>query len=145
MMPHLGVLSTVHPKAALEIFEKDCLVPLGTCVAPRGVVERGKELFNIELTMPDGSVKRESLNMGEIRLVKLGPELEVEARITPREKCDVGAGPGHSLTTKIRGGAAGIILDARGRPLQLPSDRAEMKKTLTNWLDSLGMYTEDET
>ncbi|UCE97007.1 MAG: glutamate mutase L, partial [Candidatus Bathyarchaeota archaeon] len=29
MMPHLGVLSTVHPKAAIEIFEKDCLVKMG--------------------------------------------------------------------------------------------------------------------
>ncbi len=34
MMPHLGVLSTIHPAAATEVFEKDCLVRLGTCVAP---------------------------------------------------------------------------------------------------------------
>ena len=36
MMPHLGVLSTIHPAAATEVFEKDCLVRLGTCVAPVG-------------------------------------------------------------------------------------------------------------
>jgi len=29
MIPHLGVLSTVHPEAAMEIFEKDCMVRLG--------------------------------------------------------------------------------------------------------------------
>src|SRR5262245_6892662 len=37
MMPHLGVLSTVNEQAATEVFIKDCLVPLGTCVAPIGV------------------------------------------------------------------------------------------------------------
>ena len=35
MMPHLGVLSTVHETAALEVFDRDCLVHLGPCVAPR--------------------------------------------------------------------------------------------------------------
>jgi uncharacterized protein (TIGR01319 family) len=36
MAPHLGVLSTVNPRAATEVFEKDCLIFLGTCIAPRG-------------------------------------------------------------------------------------------------------------
>ena len=33
MMPHLGVLSTVNEQAATEVFEKDCLIYLGVCVA----------------------------------------------------------------------------------------------------------------
>src|SRR5215831_4317647 len=36
MMPHLGVLAQVHPQAALEVFEKDCLIYLGTCIAAKG-------------------------------------------------------------------------------------------------------------
>ncbi|GAH46233.1 unnamed protein product, partial [marine sediment metagenome] len=36
MMPHLGVLSTVHEESATEVFEKDCLLPLGHCIAPAG-------------------------------------------------------------------------------------------------------------
>jgi hypothetical protein len=40
MMPHLGVLSTIHPDAATEVFEKDCLVRLGTCVATVGAPKR---------------------------------------------------------------------------------------------------------
>jgi uncharacterized protein (TIGR01319 family) len=34
MMPHLGVFAAVHPKAAQEIFENDCLIYLGCSVAP---------------------------------------------------------------------------------------------------------------
>ena len=43
MMPHLGVLSTVDERAATEVFERDCLIYLGTCVAPerRGEGRRG--------------------------------------------------------------------------------------------------------
>jgi len=35
MMPQLGVLSEVHAKAATEVFNKDCLIHLGTCVLRR--------------------------------------------------------------------------------------------------------------
>ena len=34
MMPQLGVLSSIHPEAALEVFERDCLVRLGTSIYP---------------------------------------------------------------------------------------------------------------
>jgi uncharacterized protein (TIGR01319 family) len=36
MMPHLGLLATVYEEAAQQIFEKDCLVRLGTVIAPAG-------------------------------------------------------------------------------------------------------------
>ena len=41
MMPHLGVLAQVHPQAALEVFERDCLIYLGTCVAAKGTGKPG--------------------------------------------------------------------------------------------------------
>ena len=40
MMPQLGVLTEVCPKAATEVFEKDCLIHLGTCVAPVGKAKK---------------------------------------------------------------------------------------------------------
>ena len=36
MMPHLGVLSTVNEQAATDVFIRDCMVYLGTCIAPIG-------------------------------------------------------------------------------------------------------------
>ncbi|MDH7568456.1 MAG: glycosyltransferase, partial [Armatimonadota bacterium] len=36
MMPQLGVLSQVHPQAAEQVFFRDCLIPLGTCIAAVG-------------------------------------------------------------------------------------------------------------
>ncbi|MEM7230344.1 MAG: glutamate mutase L, partial [Planctomycetota bacterium] len=44
MMPHLGVLADVHPAAAVEVFERDCLIELGTCVAPKGEGKPGATL-----------------------------------------------------------------------------------------------------
>ena len=30
MMPQLGILSTIHAKAAMNVFDRDCLIKLGT-------------------------------------------------------------------------------------------------------------------
>ena len=49
MMPHLGVLAQVHPQAAIEVFERDCLIYLGTCVSPKGNGSLGKLCFRFTL------------------------------------------------------------------------------------------------
>jgi len=144
MMPHLGVLSTVHSEAALEIFEKDCLVRLGTCIAPRGIPEREDgEIMNVEMTMPDGSTRTESLKLGDIIRVPLEFEEVAKVRITPNRECDVGEGPGQAVEVDVNGGVAGVILDARGRPLRTPTDRVEMKKLLLKWFRALDMYPKE--
>jgi hypothetical protein len=93
MMPHLGVLSTIHPAAATEVFEKDCLVRLGTCVAPVGG-KRGVVL-ECDLRLPGGA-KQISLAVGDLQLLPLGEGETCEATLTPAAGVDVGAGPGQA-------------------------------------------------
>jgi hypothetical protein len=52
----------------------------------------------------------------------------------------MGNGLGKPVTAKIEGGAAGIIIDARGRPRILPEDGEEMKRSLLRWLKALNAY-----
>ena len=53
---------------------------------------------------------------------------------------DLGRGPGREIETKVSGGVAGIVLDARGRPLTLPEDDKLRRKLLLDWFDSIGAY-----
>jgi uncharacterized protein (TIGR01319 family) len=110
MMPHLGVLSTVQPEIAAEVFEKDCLVHLGTCVAPVGKPRRGKPLLELRIRG-----KREQLAVGEVRRIELADAAECE--LEPARGVDVGAGPGEPVRRQLRGGVVGLVLDGRGRPL----------------------------
>src|ERR1051326_4726121 len=48
MMPQLGVLSTVEPRAATQVFDRDCLVRLGTVVAPAGPAREGETLATVD-------------------------------------------------------------------------------------------------
>jgi len=142
MMPHLGVLSTVHPAAATEVFEKDCLVRLGTCVAPvGGNGKAGATLCTIELRLPGGASKTEVLKVGDLRLLEIGDGEVAEAVVTPVRGVDVGGGPGERITRTLRGGVCGLVFDGRGRrPMPLPADRAARVAAATRWSQALNLY-----
>ncbi len=140
MMPHLGVLSTIHPAAATEVFEKDCLVRLGTCVAPVGQVKHGP-LLTIELRRAGGATTTETLKPGELRLLPLAAGEEAPAVLTPARGVDVGAGPGVRVERTLRGGCVGLVLDGRGRrPMPMPADHAGRARTTAAWSTSLDLY-----
>ena len=61
MMPHLGVLAQVHEQAATEVFKRDCLIHLGTCVACRARPKSGK-CFDYRMTV--GGQTRRRLGRG---------------------------------------------------------------------------------
>ena len=148
MMPHLGVLSTVHPDAAYEIFDKDCVVRLGTCIRPNileeEVVKKGDELLEIELNKQDSDTQKEKMTYGDIKRITLGTGEVAEVVIHPNKKCDVGSGAGQKLECRIEGGEVGIILDCRGSSAHSLSDDEKVRKnTLKKWYKSLDLYPEE--
>jgi uncharacterized protein (TIGR01319 family) len=142
MMPHLGVVSTVHKDAAWQIFDLDCLIRLGTIVAPHGEPDPSEVALDIILEMPDGDTVKESLKGGEVKKIALPERQVAKATIQPGGILDIGAGPGHELVTNIEGGVVGIVLDTRGRPLVLPEDSETRKAALMKWINALDMYPE---
>jgi len=140
MMPHLGVVSTVNRDAAWQIFDLDCLVRLGTIVAPKGEPDLSEVALDITLEMPGGDTVKESLNGGEVKKITLLERQVVQATIQPGRDLDIGAGPGQELVTSIEGGVVGVVLDTRGRPLVLPEDSETRKATLLKWIGALDMY-----
>ncbi|MEZ5358637.1 MAG: glutamate mutase L [Candidatus Zixiibacteriota bacterium] len=145
MMPQLGVLSTLHPKAATEVFEKDCLIHLGTCIAPSGEIKKGGSVMKYSINLPSGPVSGE-LQAGEMKLYQLGLDekglpKKAKAVFEPHKGLDLGAGKGHKVEAEVSGGVVGIILDGRGRrPLNLPTDNNERIAALKRWMTELNIY-----
>ena len=50
---------------------------------------------------------------------------------------------GQKIKTRIEGGVAGLIIDCRGRPLNLPEKKEERVAKLLKWFASLDMYPMD--
>jgi uncharacterized protein (TIGR01319 family) len=140
MMPHLGVLSTINEKAATDVFIRDCMVYLGTCVAPVGQGKEGERCVDYEIAFPDGRVEKGALLFGELKLLPLSHDQEAKVTIDPAKQVNVGAGPGVPMTKEVRGGVVGLLLDGRGRPLRLPSDHDARTGALMRWQHAVGLY-----
>jgi uncharacterized protein (TIGR01319 family) len=144
MMPQLGVLSTVHPQASMEVFDKDCLIRLGTAIAPLGQAREGESCVTVKLTMGDGSQVTEEVKFGAMKRVDLPEGSTAEATVDPARGFDVGHGRGRQFKGKIEGGIAGVIIDCRGRqPLALPDDNAKRIAKLIEWITALDMYPQE--
>jgi uncharacterized protein (TIGR01319 family) len=139
MMPHLGVLAEVHPKAALEVFERDCLIYLGTCIAAKGEGKIGRSCFKYTIAGKSLS-ENGQMNCGDVKLLPLAPGETVSVVIEPERGFDCGGGPGKRVEREVKGGTVGLILDARGRPLKLPDDRNLSQQAMSNWVAALELY-----
>ncbi|GAB4313324.1 MAG: glutamate mutase L [Candidatus Sumerlaeia bacterium] len=140
MMPHLGVLASVHREAAMQVFEKDCLLRLGSCVAVVGEAKPGKKAMDFEITFPGGRQVKGELAFGEIRLFPLGVGEKAVVRINPVRVLDAGEGRGRVVEYQAPGGLVGLVLDARGRPLAIPTAPDQRKAVLSQWFEALQVY-----
>ena len=148
MMPQLGVLTEVQPKAATEVFEKDCLIHLGTCVAPSGTFKKPGPIMKYTIELPTGTVTG-TLNDLEMKRFELGVQEDglprtARAIFEPGKNFDVGAGKGNKVEKEVHGGVVGILLDGRGRPFDLSKlSEADRVKHLKTWMTELNIYPKD--
>ena len=145
MMPQLGVLTEVQPKAATEVFEKDCLIHLGTCVAPAGTSKKPGPVMKYTIDLPDGKVSG-TLNYLEMKKFELGIQenglpRKAKAILEPERGYDVGAGRGNKREVELHGGVVGIVLDGRGRPFDLSTiSESDRISYLKKWMTELNIY-----
>lgn len=142
MMPQLGVLAAVHEEAATQVFERDCLIYLGDCVAPVGRVKAGQKVMSVEC-----EAERFELMAGEMKVIErpktAGP---MTLRLIPAKGIDMGSGPGKPHECSVQGGVVGVIFDGRGRrPFSYQNAVTELSqeerlKALDDWNSTLELY-----
>ena len=140
MMPQLGVLATVQEEAALSVFERDCLIYLGTCVSPTGVVKKDEPVLDFTLDMPNGEKISKTLKGGELNVIPLAIGEVAKVHVKPKWGFDMGNGDGKEFEGEVHGGVVGVIFDTRGRPFTLPKDNAERVNIVKSWYKAMNLY-----
>ncbi len=130
MMPHLGVLATVAPQAASEIFYADCLVRIGYLIAPTFSknTDAGAVLATVSL---NGSKIGEVIS-GELLLIEGSSDGDGELLIELSKGVVLcGESKQRSHSKKLSKGTHTFFLDGRNRPINLgnsSNDRVEKQR-----------------
>lgn len=139
LLPALGVLSPHEPLVAVQALEKGALVDLGWVVVPIGKGQLGKKVVNITMETEQAMRLEIEVEYGEIEVLPLPADQEAEITLQPARGFDIGFGPGQKKTITLSGDATRLIVDARGRPPELPqSDIVARRTRLQNWLWDIG-------
>ena len=138
VLPMLGLLATQEPAAVVQILEGGALFELGWVIAPTGVGPPGEPALHISVESEDRGEYRIDAESGELITVPLAAGASAELTLKPEKKVDIGRGPGRGRKITVHGGAVGLVVDVRGRPLRLPADDEERRKRVRQWHWDMG-------
>jgi hypothetical protein len=136
--PALGAVAGIKPLAAASALESGTLVSLGTVISPVGRAGAGDEVLQMSITYENGGELDVEARYGEIEIWPLMPDKRATIEIKPTRRFDVGMGSGRGVKVEVMGGLLGIVVDARGRPLQLPEDPDTRRRAVNRWIWDVG-------
>jgi hypothetical protein len=139
LTPALGVAAGVVPLATVQALDSGSYVSLGTVVAPVGNGRPGRPMLRLRLDREGGDSAEGQLRFGQLSVLPLRQGEFAKLTLRPERGFDVGfGGPGKAGAVRVSGGAVGVILDGRGRPLDLTRDGGRWRDLVQKWLWDIG-------
>jgi hypothetical protein len=139
LAPALGSTAQIKPLATVEALDGGAFVNLATVVAPVGRGRRGETALRVQVTYETGGGFSADVAYGDLEVLPLLPGQEAVVELHPTRRFDVGlGGPGKGGKRIVSGGLAGLIVDARGRPLRLPDETEQRQSQVRQWLWDVG-------
>ncbi len=133
LLPLLGVAAEFNPLLPVHILESGAFMSLGTVVSVVGQAPYGFPILRAHLKYTDGNEAQVEVKFGGLEALPLAPGQTARLTLRPLHRADIGNGPGRNATVQVTGGAIGVVFDARGRPLELPSDPVRRRELLKKW------------
>jgi hypothetical protein len=131
----LGAIAITQPLAAVQALDSGPFLTLGTVVAPIGRARPGDVIMRVKIAFEQGGELEIEARYGSLEMLPLRLGEKAVMEIRPRRGIRVGQASG---AIEVHGGAVGLVIDARGRPLRLPSDPDACRQLVQQWLWEMG-------
>ena len=138
LMAAAGTLARLNPNAATYLFRYDCLHRLGAVIVAQGDAPLGSLAATVTLRKADGRVKEARVPYGSIALLPLRADEKASLEIRLGNAFRVGSSERGAIVStapgkEISGGALGLIIDARGRPIHFAADPTARQEQVASW------------
>ena len=137
MLPHLGAFSQMDEASALHIAEQDCLVPLGTVLAPEGIFANSQLGMTLRGVTSSGRSLDCTVHIGQVQCIPLAANETADIQLALHN----GVQWQGKTNFSVRGGRVGIIVDLRGRPLPLEDSGM---RYLAAWREAFEQHVGEE-
>ena len=139
LAPVLGAAAAINPVLAVQVLESSTFLNLGTVISPVGKARPDTPILRVQMNVDDGNETSVLVKQGTLEMLPLPVGQSANLKLTPLHRFDIGmGGPGRGGGLRVVGGALGVVIDARGRPLRLAKDPVSRREAFHKWRWKLG-------
>lgn len=138
LLPLLGVAGERNNYLPTQVIDSGAFIGVGTVVSVTAAAIYGEPVLRTKLAYADGTEARADVKFGGLEILPLPSGQTARLSLQPLNRADAGLGAGRGGTVPVTGGALGVVIDARGRPLRLPSDAVRRRELIKKWYYTVG-------
>lgn len=135
----VGASAEIDPVLTIHVLESNSFINLGTVISPVGNMRGdGNPLLRIQMVLDGEKGNVVEIRGGRITALPLPMGRVADVFVQPLQGVDIGLGSGRGgWVHRVVGGVFGLVVDARGRPIQVPTSFKLRQETLKAWQDAL--------
>jgi hypothetical protein len=135
----LGAAAAVNTLIPVQVVETNALINLGTVISPLSNARYGTSIINIRIEYESGEEAEHEIRQGNIYMLPVQPGQTARIHLEPLRALEIDPlQKSANRSFKVIGGVCGTVIDARGRPLELPKDDTRRQDLLKKWATSVG-------
>ena len=139
LLAGLGSLAEKEPLLPVQLIDSGVFSNLGTVICADAPERPARRVLTLEIDRGESARETLDVRRGEVKRVESTPAGPMRIYLSPGELTDVGMGlPGLGGWVTVPSSAVGTVIDARGRPLDLPEEMNKRSEAFYNWLWELG-------
>lgn len=136
----LGATASINSILPVQVLESRAFLNLGTVICPVSPARYGSPILQIRLEYDDNTENQFEIRQGTFTSLPIQSGQSARLFLNPMRRTEVESkGRKNSSGFKVIGGACGVIVDARGRPLNLPPDDSRRREMIKKWNSTLGI------
>jgi hypothetical protein len=129
----LGAVAYANPLVVAQVQDSLSMLDLGTAVSLVGRGRLGETACHIKLVEDGGATREMDVAYGALEVLPLALGRSGKLTIRPRAGFNAGVGLGRGRSLNVTGGALGVVVDARGRPIALPRAAEQRQELVKQW------------
>lgn len=134
VLPLLGKLGELEPVLPVQLLSSPAFENLGTVISVTGRLPQGHTALSVHVETSKGQHFSADIQQGTLRRLAIPAGEAAVLELVPHRSVEIGfGGRGRGGRLKVVGGTLGAVIDARGRPLQLPEKTEPRIDLLKKW------------
>jgi len=139
LLTALGAIAPLNPTLVVQVLESNALVNLGTVIAPLSPARYGTPILKVRYELESGETSSVEVRQGMLVPLPIPNGQRARLHLQPLRPLRLSpTGKDTARSFKVTGGLLGAVIDARGRPITLPTDSARRRDLIKRWMATLG-------